>query len=141
MKRVLLALALAGLAATLPHAQSANQGPPLLADLVDVSPDFRDFKNSYYVADTLTAFDPATASGTIKWLRHARYPRLAFNYIEGVLRPFEGVIFPEKEYDTDPVLPFSVRFVTPRTVRIQVQTALHPRAADASLMLVGEPAV
>jgi alpha-D-xyloside xylohydrolase len=140
VKRLLLPLALAALALARPDAQSANQAPALLADQIDVSPDFRDFKNSYYVADTLASFTPETASGTIKWARHARYPRLAFNYIEGVLRPFGGVIFPEKEYDTDPVLPFSVRFVSPRTVRIRVHTGPVSRPAEPSLMLVGEPA-
>ena len=81
-------------------------------------------------------FDPATASGTLKWVRNNRYPRLAFNYIEGVLRPFEGVIFPEKEYDVDPVWPFSIQFVTPRTVRIRVKTGPDVRPAEPSLMLV-----
>jgi alpha-D-xyloside xylohydrolase len=124
-----------------PIAQSANQPPPLMADQVDVSPDFRDFKNSYYVADSLASFTPDNASGTIRWVRHARYPRLAFNYIEGVLRPFAGVIFPEKEYDTDPVLPFSIQFVSPRTVRIRATTGPAVRRPEPSLMLVGEPAV
>jgi len=104
------------------QAQQPATSPSLLADRVDVSPDFRDFANNYYVADAVVQFDPATASGTLKWVRNNRYPRLAFNYIEGVLRPFEGVIFPEKEYDVDPVWPFSIQFVTPRTVRIRVKT-------------------
>ena len=70
-----------------------------------VSADFRDFTDNYYVAGQVVAFDPVTATGTLKWLRNNRYPRLAFNYVEGVLGPFEGVIFPEKEYDNDPVWP------------------------------------
>ena len=143
MRRALAALSVASalltLASDVPVAQSANQSPSLMADQLDVSPDFRDFKNSYYVADSLASFTPESASGKIKWVRHARYPRLAFNYIEGVLRPFGGVIFPENEYDTDPVLPFSIQFVTPRTVRIRVATGPSPRRQEPSLMLVGEP--
>jgi len=123
------------------QAQQPATSPSLLADRVDVSPDFRDFANNYYVADAVVQFDPATASGTLKWVRNNRYPRLAFNYIEGVLRPFEGVIFPEKEYDVDPVWPFSIQFVTPRTVRIRVKTGPDIRPAEPSLMLVREPPV
>jgi alpha-D-xyloside xylohydrolase len=125
-------------AVSLPAAQT---GPALLADRIDVSPDFHDFANTYYVADTVVAFDPATASGTLKWIRNQRYPRLAFNYVEGVLRPFEGVTFPEKEYDVDPVWPFSIQFVSPRTVRIRVKTGPEIRQPQPSLMLVGEPPV
>lgn len=58
MNRLLLPPALALLVLARPDAQSANQAPALLADQIDVSPDFRDFKNSYYVADAL-----ASASG------------------------------------------------------------------------------
>ena len=123
------------------QAQQPATSPSLLADRVDVSPDFRDFANNYYVADAVVQFDPATASGTLKWVRNNRYPRLAFNYIEGVLRPFAGVIFPEKEYDVDPVWPFSIQFVTPRTVRIRVKTGPDIRPAEPSLMLVREPPV
>ena len=69
-------------ASSSPAAQSAA-GPSLLADGIDVSPDFRDFANAYYVADSVVTFDPATRSGTIKWVRNNRYPRLAFHYVEG----------------------------------------------------------
>ena len=123
-----------------PGAQSAGT-PSLLAAPLDVSADFRDFANNYYVAGQVVAFDPVTANGTLKWLRNNRYPRLAFNYVEGVLRPFEGVIFPEKEYDNDPVWPFSIQFVTPRTVRIRVRTGPEVRGMEPSLMLAGEPPV
>src|SRR3954453_4877904 len=145
MQRTLsLALVLSAatiLVSTAASRPSAQSQPSLLADRIDVSPDFRDFANDYYVADTVVSFDPATATGTLKWVRNHRYPRLAFNYIEGVLRPFEGVTFPEKEYDTDPVWPFSINFVSPRTARIRVKTGPDTRGAEPSLMLAGEPGV
>ena len=34
---------------------------PLLNDPVDISGDFRDFSDTYFLADHLTRFDPATA--------------------------------------------------------------------------------
>ena len=60
-RRVLLtvtACALAALSAS-PNAQQPATSPSLLADRVDVSPDFRDFANNYYVADAAVTFDPA----------------------------------------------------------------------------------
>ncbi len=38
---------------------------PLLNDPIDVSGDFRDFSDLYYLADRLAAFDPATGTGKI----------------------------------------------------------------------------
>ena len=51
----------------------------LLSDLVDVSRDFRDYTNAYYLADSLTAFDPTRGTGTVKWRRHQMVPRLAWD--------------------------------------------------------------
>jgi alpha-D-xyloside xylohydrolase len=125
----------------LSHAQGAgNQPPPLLSDLVDVGRDFRDYTHAYYLADSLSAFDPTTASGEVTWLRHQLYPRIAFNTMEAVLRPFEGVVFPENEYPTNPALPFSLQFVSPRTVRIRMRTGPQMQPGGESLMLAREPA-
>src|SRR5712692_9653862 len=100
------------LSAAVARAQGAgNQPPPLLSDLVDVSRDFRDYTNAYYLADTLSSFDPATGKGRIKWRRHQVVPRLAFDNMEQGLRPFEGAVFPSGEYATDPELAFQVQFV------------------------------
>ena len=48
---------------------AANPIPALLNDPVDVSGDFRDFSNLYYLADKLADFDPATGSGNITYQR------------------------------------------------------------------------
>ena len=42
-------------------AGAANPPLPLLNEPVDVSGDFRDFSNLYYLADRVVQFDPATA--------------------------------------------------------------------------------
>ena len=127
------------LAAPALWAQSANQPPPLLSDLVDVSPDFRDFRNAYYLADSLSGFDPVSGKGSLTWQRHQLYPRTAFDNTEAVLRPFEGVVFPEKEYATNPALPFEIQLVSPRTVRLRLRTGPRGRPEGESLMLVREP--
>jgi len=128
------------LVAPLARAQSGNQPPPLLSDLVDVSPDFHDYTNAYYLADHLEDFDPATGRGHLVWLRHQLYPRIAFDNMEAVLRPFTGVVFPEGEYATDPSLPLSIEFTSPRTVRIRIRTGTVVGEDAPSPMLVKEPA-
>ena len=79
-------------------------------------------------------------SGTLKWVRNNRYPRLAFNYVEGVLRPFEGVIFPgEGVRHRSRSGRSPIQFVSPRTARIRVKTGPDTRPPEPSLMLAGEP--
>ncbi len=137
-RTILVAIGLALFALITPRAQSVDHPPALLNDLVDVSGDFQSYTNEYFVADSLESFDPATASGTIRWLRHARQPRLAFNNMESGLQRFQGNTFPQNEYAVDPVLPFSLEFVTPRTIRIHVLTGTVARSREPSLMLAGD---
>jgi alpha-D-xyloside xylohydrolase len=132
MPLLLVLAATAGLAA-----QSGNQPPPLLSDLVDISRDFADYTNGYFLADHLASFDPATASGALVWQRNQRSPRIAFSNMISVLRPFSGVTFPENEYAVDPELAFSLEFVTPRTVRVRMKTGPEIRPDAPSLMLAG----
>ncbi len=119
------------------RAGAGNQPPALLSDLVDVSSDFRDYTNGYFLADHLAAFDPAKATGTLVWQRNQLSPRIAFDNMEAVLRPFDGITFPEGEYAINPELPFSIEFVTPRTVRIRLKTGPEIKPEGQSLMLVG----
>ena len=116
-----------------------DRPPGLLQDLVDVSADFHEYRNTYFLADKLTGFDPATGAGAITWARHQLSPRIAFSNMENVLRPFDGVTFPEGEYAINPALPFSIQFVSPRTVRIRLRTGPQVRPEGPSPMLVGEP--
>ena len=120
-------------------AQAGNQPPALLSDLVDVSTDFHSYSNTYFLADSLSAFDPRTGTGAIDWQRNHRYPRIAFNTEIAVLRPFGDLTFPEVEYPVNPTLPFSIQFVSPRTVRIRMRTGLEVKPSGEELMLVGEP--
>jgi alpha-D-xyloside xylohydrolase len=115
----------------------AFQPSGLLNEVVDVSADFRDYTNAYYLANTLASFDPATASGAINWQRSQLTPRLAFNNMEPRLGPASGSVFPGNEYATNPALPFSLEFITPRTVRIRIHTGPQVAADRPSLMLAG----
>ena len=137
MNRVIRLLPL--LAAPLLYGASANQPPGLLSDPVDISSDFHEFSNTYFLADRLATFDAVKGEGSVLWQRNQLVPRIAFDNMEPVLRPFGGVTFPEGEYAVDPALPFSIQFVSPRTVRIRMKTGAQVRPEAPSPMLVGEP--
>jgi alpha-D-xyloside xylohydrolase len=127
------------LAVPLLYGASANQPPGLLSDPVDISSDFHDFSQTYFLADRLAAFDPVKGEGAVVWRRNELVPRIAFDNMEAVLRTFGGVTFPEGEYAVDPALPFSIQFVSPRTVRIRMKTGAQGRPDAPSPMLVGDP--
>ena len=59
--------------------------PGLLSDLVDISADFHQYRNTYFLADKLTGFDPATGAGTLNWTRNQLIPRIAFSNMENNL--------------------------------------------------------
>jgi alpha-D-xyloside xylohydrolase len=119
-------------------AAEAAQPSPLLNEPVDISPDFHDFTNTYFVADALASFDPSNASGAVSWKRNLYVTRQAFDNMLAKLQPAGGNEFPTEEYAVDPVLPFYVQFITPRTVRILMKTGLPSKASGKELMLVGE---
>lgn len=108
----------------------------LLNQPVDISEDFMNFTNTYFVADSLAAFDPATGSGTVNWKRYVYKTRQAFNNMLAFLHPEEGNEFPGIEYEANPSMPFSIDFVSPRTFRIRMKTGPEPQKEQPSLMLV-----
>jgi alpha-D-xyloside xylohydrolase len=116
---------------------AANPLPPLLNDPIDVSGDFRDFSDLYYLADRLAAFDPATGTGKITWQRSEYFTRQAFDNMLAVIKPVAPNEFPENEYAANPTLPFSVEFVSPRTLRLRVTSGPQFRKSAGELMLAG----
>jgi alpha-D-xyloside xylohydrolase len=116
---------------------AANPAPPLLNEPVDVSGDFRDFSNLYYLADRLAAFDPATGTGKITWQRSQYFTRQAFDNMLAVVKPATPNEFPENEYAVNPTLPFAIEFVSPRTLRLRLTSGPQYRKNDGELMLAG----
>ena len=108
-----------------------------LGDPVDVSQDFQKFENVYFIGSRLTAFDPATGQGTLQWDRYLRSTTLSFNKIDMTFARGRGTEFPATEYDQDPSLPFSITFVSPRTIRLRLSTRAVPLRDAESLMLAG----
>jgi alpha-D-xyloside xylohydrolase len=116
---------------------AANPALPLLNEPIDVSGDFRDFSNLYYLADKLADFDPATGVGKITYQRAEYFTRQAFDNMLAVIKPVAPNEFPENEYAANPTLPFSVEFVSPRTVRIRLTSGPQVHKSYEELMLAG----
>jgi alpha-D-xyloside xylohydrolase len=135
----LLVLLLNNVSAQIPiHSSDKNQA--LLNEVIDLSSDFRNFSNTYYIADSLASFDPATGEGEIKYKRYEYVTRMAFNNILAVLRPVESNEFPTNEYEDSPELPFSIQFVSPRTIRIRAVSRFQVKPEQESIMLVNSKA-
>ena len=116
---------------------AANPPLPLLNDPVDISGDFRDFSDTYFLADKLATFDPAAAAGTITYQRARYTTRQAFDNMLAKIGPAQPNEFPENEYAANPSLPFSLEFVSPRTIRIRMTSGPQVHKAQEELMLAG----
>ena len=119
-------------------ASITNAGPPtLLNDPIDVSPDFHSLENFYYLADQLTDFAPATHRGTIVFQRSQLTPRHAFDNDLAIIVPAKPNEFPDNQYAANPAQPFSLDFVSPRTIRIRMTSGPQVHPPREELMLAG----
>src|ERR1017187_6117031 len=118
------------------NAIAAN--PPLLNDPVDVSGDFRALENFYYLADKVSEFDPATHAGKIVYQRAQYHVRHAFNNDLALINAAGPNEFPENQYAANPELPFSIEFVSPRTIRIRMTSGPQVHPPQPELMLAGD---
>lgn len=111
----------------------------VLGDPVDVSRDFWKMENIYFIGSKVGSFDAATGQGSLVWDRYLRNTTLSFNKVDLGLTKGRGTEFPGTEYDENPALPFSITFVSPRTVRLRFTARAQPLVNAPSLMLAGEP--
>ena len=111
----------------------------ILGDPVDISQDFTKIENTYFIGNRVVSFNPATGAGTLEWKRYARRPTYSFNKMDKGLSPDrQNEEFPT-EYDADPATSFSIEFVSPRAIRLRMNTSKGLLRNEPSLMLVGEP--
>ncbi len=110
---------------------------PLLNEPVDISGDFRDFSDTYFLADKLSGFDPSTGKGKITYQRSQYFIRQAFDNMLAVLRPVAPNEFPADEYAANPMLPFSIEFVSPKTIRLRLASGPQFHKNTEELMLAG----
>jgi len=125
------------------HAQlTLNNGVPyLLSQTVDMSQQFTDPTNTYFFADSLVSFDPATGRGVIRWIREEMHPRQAFNLNGYQPVPLRNLDFPGPAYDQSPTLEFAILPVNDRTLRLRVFTSpILPVDPEDDVMLVQQPA-
>jgi len=111
---------------------------PILNKPPDIASDFNSFENILYLADHLQEFDPIAKTGKVIYKRHRHNTLISFNSMDTTLVPLEQNEFPADEYEADPVLPFSIDFVSARSVRIKVRSEKTKpfRAEQESLMLL-----
>ncbi|HUK89170.1 MAG TPA: TIM-barrel domain-containing protein [Blastocatellia bacterium] len=115
------------------------QAQQVLGDPIDISQDFSKLENTYFVGSRVQAFNAATGAGTLEWKRYARRPTYSFMKMDKGLSPDrQNEEFPT-EYDASPATSFLIEFVSPRTVRIRINTARGDIRREASLMLVADP--
>lgn len=140
MKKILSLLAVAFLFSPLSaEITTVNNHPYLLSMSKDMSADFNDLSNTYFLADSLASFDMKTGKGKILWKRHQLMPRQAFNTNTFLLQPLNSLDFPDTAYPQDPELDFSITPINENTLRIQVHTAPYYVNMDSSIMLVKTP--
>jgi alpha-D-xyloside xylohydrolase len=134
------ALCLFALALLISTAQQMVVEAQALGDPVDVSGDFQKMEPVYFVGNRVVSFDPATGQGVLEWDRYLRSTTLSFNKVDVGLAKGRGTEFPATEYDENPALPFSLTFISPRTIRLRLTTRDAPLGNEPSLMLAGTPA-
>ena len=88
----------------------------------DVSTDFYDLSNIYFLADSLSGFDAQKGEGTVNWKRFRLTPRQAFNLNGYWPVRLQMLDFPDAAYVNDPDLKIKLEFISPRTVRVRMLT-------------------
>ena len=97
----------------------------------DMSTDFMDLSNTYFLADSLVSFDAAKGEGLVQWKRYRMSPRQAFNLNGYWPVRMQMLDFPDAAYENDPNLKISIEFVSPKTARIRMLTTpIVPKAKD-----------
>jgi alpha-D-xyloside xylohydrolase len=114
-------------------------GAELQNEPVDVSREFARQENHFFVGSRVPEFDPRAASGKILWKSHSLMQRVSYHQLTLQLEDYKvWEDLPPGEYEDDRALPFSLSFVTPRTVRLRLAARPGPPHDEPSLMLDGE---
>jgi alpha-D-xyloside xylohydrolase len=118
-----------------------DYGAVLQNQPVDVSEEFVKQSNHFFIGERVESFDPASASGEILWKSLSLKQRVSYHQLTLQFEDFNlWEDTPPNEYQDDQTYPFSVSFVTPRTVRLRVTARPPNTRGGSSLMLDGEPA-
>ena len=135
MKRLLLmGCCVCGLVASVQAQLRTNEGIEYLqCQAPDVSGDFCDLANTYFLADSIAGFDLNKGEGLLNWKRYRMSPRQAFNLNGYWPVRMQMLDFPSTQYDNDPNLKIRIRKVDDRTLRVTLFTSpVEPRMDDAT---------
>ena len=106
---------------------------------VDISGEFGNQANHFFVGERTEEFDAASASGKILWKGLSLKQRVSYHQLTLQFEDYKvWEDTPPGEYEDDQILPFSLSFVTPRTVRLRAAARPDSIRERESLMLVGE---
>src|SRR5215212_2088639 len=108
---------------------------------VDVSEEFAKQESHFFLGSRVDEFDQRSATGKILWKSMALKQRVSYHQVTLPLEDYRvWRDVPPEEYQDDRDLPFSISFITPKTVRLRL--AARPEMINYepfSLMLDGEP--
>ena len=134
MKKIIISLFLVAFGISTTTAQiQTNAGIQYLQCMQkDMSTDFYDLSNTYFLADSLVSFDTQKGEGQVQWKRYRMSPRQAFNLNGYWPVRMQMLDFPDAAYENDPALKLKIEFVSPRTARIRMLTTpVEYQAKDA----------
>ena len=133
VKKILFAVGLMGAYFTNSSAQiQTNAGVQYLQCMQkDMSADFNDLSNTYFLADSIVSFDHLKGEGILNWKRYRLSPRQAFNLNGYWPVRMQMLDFPDAAYENDPNLKIRIDNISPRTVRIRILTSpIEPTDKD-----------
>ena len=132
MKKIFCAMLVLGSAVSAGAQIQTNAGVQYLQAMQkDMSTDFYDLSNTYFLADSLSSFDAATGEGLVNWKRYRLSPRQAFNLNGYWPVRMQMLDFPDAAYVNDPDLKIKIDFISPRTVRVRMLTTpVEPTSTD-----------
>ena len=132
MKKILCAMLMLGGTVAAEAQIQMNAGVQYLQCMQkDMSTDFSDLSNTYFLADSLVSFDAAKGEGLVQWKRFRLTPRQAFNLNGYWPVRMQMLDFPDAAYVNDPELMIKVEWVSDRTIRVRMLTTpIVPKCGD-----------
>jgi alpha-D-xyloside xylohydrolase len=113
----------------------------LLNQPIDISDDFQQLENEYFIPGEVKEYDVEKGEGKLQWNFHRWTLDWFFNKIDKHLEYQETKNAPFQDYDTHPQCYFSITFVNQRTIRLRMKTTTSPQVAHPTIILHEEPAM
>ena len=134
MKKVILTLSVMSATLSAQAQLQTNNGIEYLqCQARDMSGDFSDLANTYFLADSITGFDLNRGEGLLNWKRYRLAPRQAFNLNGYWPVRMKMLDFPDTQYDNDPNLKIRIQKIDDRTLRVTLFTSpIEPKMDEAN---------